>query len=275
MNIQNNKTYQSLQYEEKRLINKLLTATDLICMYEYGSTVYKSNTPDSDVDLILVIHTSSMFRSIEYPNEVFGILRKFNAEFINTDNYEIYDGQMQFKYHNLSLNIYTDNAWQNKSNSLSIDTLECHFNKDGIFKQDKEYITNIDKIQLRKSISATVSNSWVKGKKKILQGDDRIGYKSIFHAIRILKFGIQIYQYNCIKYFDEPTIEYYNLIVGRYNRYKNEGLSGIDLYNAIICDPKFPETFNLKKEMNNLKSFFKLFTDDEWRKLKQINNDKQ
>src|SRR5690606_20681238 len=50
----------------------------------------------------------------------------------------------------------------------------------------------LDKSKLRRSISGTSSNSFVKCKKKLRQGDYYIGKKSLFHSLRILGFGIQI-----------------------------------------------------------------------------------
>lgn len=37
------------------IINDLLKCKDLICMYEFGSTVYKSNDFYSDIDFIMVM----------------------------------------------------------------------------------------------------------------------------------------------------------------------------------------------------------------------------
>lgn len=151
-----------------------------------------------------------------------------------------------------------------------IDALECAFlDKNFIYKEAKKYIdsNNIDKIQLRRSISATVSNSWVKAKKKFIDGEERIGYKSLFHALRILMYGIQIYKFGKINNYEEPTLKYYSLIKSRYIRY-NKDHTKLDLYNCILNDPAFKDLDNFKLIFNKLKSEFKSFTEIEWRDLK-------
>ncbi len=71
-----------------------------------------------------------------------------------------------------------------------------HYN-DNILKMTNDLgITfKLDKTKLRVAISTIVSNSWVKGKKKlIVQGDYdlNLAIKSTFHSLRILDFGTQI-----------------------------------------------------------------------------------
>ena len=56
--------------------------------------------------------------------------------------------------------------------------------------QNKQFSEN-----LRTSISTITSNSWVKGKKKLIitvDYDLNLALKSVFHSLRILDFGIQI-----------------------------------------------------------------------------------
>lgn len=253
---------------EQQIINDLLKCNDLICMYEFGSTVYKSNDDKSDIDFILVIDTVSIFKSILSNDMVFYVIKSHNCR--DKTDYNWYEAQYQFEYGNLSFNIYTEYVWERKCKDLSIDTLECAFlDKKFIYKEAKKYLDkdHIDKIQLRRSISAVVSNSWVKGKKKFIDGEDRLGYKSIFHAIRILSYGIQIYQYGEIKDYEEPTFEYYNLIKDRYEKYKSYGYNGLELYNLIIKGSN-ADDINLKLIMNEKKSDFKRYTENEWRDLK-------
>lgn len=70
----------------------------------------------------------------------------------------------------------------------------------------------VDPEKLRRSISAVVSNSWVKAKKKMAQGDDYIGRKSMWHSIRILMFGIQIAKFGKVVDLTEAN-EFYDDIV--------------------------------------------------------------
>jgi hypothetical protein len=81
-----------------------------------------------------------------------------------------------------------------------ISVLECVFSDsskrqlfDGLPLDWNRFELNLEK--LRRSISAKSSNSWVKAKKKIEVEKDRnlrVAFKSLFHSIRILDFGIQI-----------------------------------------------------------------------------------
>ena len=76
----------------------------------------------------------------------------------------------------------------------------------------------LDYDKLRRSISAVVSNSWVKAKKKMLQGDDYVGRKSMWHSIRILRFGIQIAKTGRIENFQESN-DLYDIIMNEGHPY--------------------------------------------------------
>lgn len=257
----------------KDIINDLLKCEDLICMYEFGSTVYKSNDFYSDIDFIIVMSNPSIIKNIITDDTIFYVISKYNCH--DKSDYNQVDAQYQYEFKNLSFNIYPESVWERKCKNLSIDALECAFLDDNfIYKEAKKYIdiNNIDKIQLRKSISATVSNSWVKAKKKFIDGEERIGYKSLFHALRILTYGIQIYKYGKINDYEEATIKYYNLIKSRYIRYK-ENYKNLELYNYILNDPEFKDIDNFKIIFNNLKTTFKLYTENEWRDLKNKENE--
>ena len=58
---------------------------------------------------------------------------------------------------------------------------------------------------MRKEISATVSNSWVKAKKKMADGEDYIAIKSLFHSFRIAYFGLQIAKTGAIYDYSEAN----------------------------------------------------------------------
>lgn len=86
-------------------------------------------------------------------------------------------------------NVYTHEEFQERLNKHDIMALECYFLK--MFPK-QEFKLDIVLANLRRSISGTSSNSFVKAKKKINQGDYYLGYKSLFHSLRILDFGYQI-----------------------------------------------------------------------------------
>lgn len=126
--------------------------------YKFGSRVYKTNTKESDYDFILVVESDERV--------------KYNVD-ISKTNFVVYDEQTfieMIKEHR-------------------IEALECIFQNEND-KYLKHFVLDLSK--LRKSVSSVASNSFVKCKKKVNQGDIRIGKKSLFHSLRILNFGIQI-----------------------------------------------------------------------------------
>lgn len=61
---------------------------------------------------------------------------------------------------------------------------------------------------LRKEFSSVASNSYVKCKKKIADGEVYIGLKSLYHSLRILMYGIQIAKHGKIVDFYEANCYY-------------------------------------------------------------------
>ena len=130
-----------------------------INVYAFGSTVYSSQTEFSDEDYIIVT----------------------DEKVISND---------------INKHYYTITEFQRLLDNHDIQMLECYFlpNKFKI-KETHQFIFTLDKHKLRTSISTISSNSWVKGKKKlIVQGDYNkyLALKSIFHSIRIIGLGIQL-----------------------------------------------------------------------------------
>jgi predicted nucleotidyltransferase len=145
---------QANEFETRNNVDEKIIRT-----YPYGSRVYGCHTEDSDYDYILVVdsHDANLTYNVNYTNT----------------NLKVYSEAMfieQIKKHHIS-------------------ALECIFQdkRDPYLKYFK-----LDKPTLRRSISAVSSNSFVKCKKKLKDGEFYIGKKSLFHSLRILGFGIQI-----------------------------------------------------------------------------------
>lgn len=132
---------------------------NILNKYPYGSRVYRSHTDTSDKDLIII-----------------------------SDKY--YDSQ------DIDIKIYTVTDFQSALDNHEISALECYFLPfEMVYKKDHDFTFTLNKMKLRKSISTIASNSFVKGKKKLTilgDYDKELAIKSIFHALRILDFGIQI-----------------------------------------------------------------------------------
>lgn len=128
----------------------------------YGSRVYKTNEELSDYDFIVIIKSDEV----------------------------IYD-DIEKNYDKINIHVYDSRTFQIKLNEHKIFALETYFHT----SNDLQHIFNFDlNLELlRKEISSVSSNSFVKAKKKIeVEQDYYIGWKSLFHSLRIIMFGIQI-----------------------------------------------------------------------------------
>lgn len=150
-------------------------------IYLYGSRVYGTDRVDSDFDYIAILKkglskTDSLYNFGEHHYQVY----TFDEFLYKIENHDIMALECISQRH----------------------TKNC-LKRDGE-KFDKYYNLNLNK--LRESISTICNNSWVKGKKKlIVSGDyDKLAaLKSIFHSIRIFKFGIQVARTYSITNFSE------------------------------------------------------------------------
>lgn len=141
----------------------------------FGSQVYGTATADSDFDIIMVANNS--VESTEIRNGLFNI------------------------------HVYTPDKFKSDMEWHRINNLECIFAPDWAkLKETIEYDFKLDVTKLRHATSHISSNSWVKARKKIEQGDYYIGIKSLFHSIRIPMFATQIaksgriYDFTCANF---------------------------------------------------------------------------
>ena len=132
-------------------------------IYVFGSQVYGNINPNSDWDFIMIANT---------PNT----------------NQEIYSGD--FNIHVMTEDQFLKNLKEHHSSSVESFFIPKEFR----LKEDVKFDWNPNIPSLRHSFSHISSNSWVKAKKKMEQGDYYIGIKSLFHSLRIPIFGIQIAQ---------------------------------------------------------------------------------
>lgn len=161
---------------------------DALFISHYGSFVYGTFIEGvSDKDYIAVI-----------PD----IYKSFNGT-----QYDVYNRQYTF---------YTKSYWENMLMSNDVTAIETFFLPEKfILKNEYNFKTIINKEFIRREFSATASNSFVKAKKKLTIEKDfnpRIAKKSLWHALRILNFGIQIIEQG--KITDYSSMNYlYNEIV--------------------------------------------------------------
>jgi len=134
---------------------------NIFAVYPYGSVVYGTNSAQSDRDYVVIADMDASY--------------------------------LQFESEEIDIHIFSLARFKTSLDKCEIMALETYFNTSPI-KTDLSLDFELDRVALRHSVSAVVSNSWVKASKKVnLENENSwIGYKSLFHAMRILNFGIQI-----------------------------------------------------------------------------------
>jgi hypothetical protein len=139
-------------------------------IYVFGSQVYGTTTQKSDWDFIMIANTSNTSEEIKSED--------FNIHVVTQEHFLL----NLKKHHSSSVEAYLAPSIFRLKEDIQID-----------------WVPNIS--SLRHSFSHISSNSWVKCKKKIQEGDYYIGIKSLFHSLRIPLFGIQIAQTGIIQDF--------------------------------------------------------------------------
>lgn len=137
-----------------------ITSDKILGVCEFGSATYGTQTEKSDYDFVAIV--------------------------------DMDDGYIQFESPDVDIHIMSKHHYLSKLESHDIMALEVYFNPDPLKKYEVDF--TINKVKLRHKISAVVSNSWVKAKKKVnLENEDTyVGIKSCFHAIRIARMGTLI-----------------------------------------------------------------------------------
>ncbi len=184
-------------------IKQLKNNDNILNIYQFGSRVYGSTTINSDWDYIVV-------------------------------------AKMYFDPEDINIHVFTEKQFQLALNRCDIQPLECLFCDDQFkIKETIKFDADIIKTELRRSISTITSNSWVKGKKKLIvtgDYDQHLALKSIFHSLRILDFGIQIASEGRIVNYSSMNY-IYNDIRSMSDRYQRD-----ELWNKI--DEKYREFYN-------------------------------
>jgi len=159
--------------DKNRICSELeINPDEVYNIYRYGSLVYGTDTTHSDEDFIIVRK--------QY---------EFKIDSVRNDSDAI------------NATMYSLPGFKDRLYYQEIHALECLWLPDNMkierFPMVKSY--QVKKTELRKSISAKASNSWVGAKKKFeVHGDIYRGQKSVFHSLRIFNFGIQTAKYGKI-----------------------------------------------------------------------------
>lgn len=195
----------------KTVLNEYnFTDEQILNIYLYGSRVYGCNSETSDYDYTVII------KGENYWNQI------------------IHD--------DINITFYSPDIFQRMIDEHNCSALECLWLKEEyIIKEEIKFKFDLDLHTLREAFSKKASNSYVKCKKKLIVEEDfnpYIGKKSLFHALRIIIFGIQIAK-------NDKIIDY-----GEANPYLKE----------ILDNPSEKwEDYQIKYQpiYNNLKSIFR------------------
>lgn len=196
---------------ESNLIKVLIDDKNISNIYKFGSIVYESNDKDSDEDFIIIVND----------------LAKVNHVIKN----------------DINIHVYSEEEYSQLLNNHEIQMLECYFLPvRHIIKETYFPNFTLNLAKLRISISTISSNSFQKGKKKLIilgDYDLRAGIKSAYHAIRILDYGIQIALHKRIVNFTKM-----NYVLADIKKMHISGLDHLNLWEAI--DTKYRKLFNSK-----------------------------
>lgn len=160
----------------------------------------------------------------------------------------------QIKYNNSDFNFYKESDWIKKMKNNDVECLECEFLEEKyILKQSKKYEFCLNKDLVRKNISSTASNSYVKCKKKLIVEDSynpKVGKKSLWHALRLLQFGIQIMTNNKIYDYKQANY-YYNDIINLDNNWEAISKKYKPIYNKLKSEFRIEHNKILNNKEND------------------------
>lgn len=183
-----------------------LLKDNIVSIFIYGSVAYNCKESFDDLDLIVITkEVTTQILKVEYD--------KFQIDY----------------------NVYSEHDFNILLNIHDFGAIECLFLPQEFYIGEKPAFS-LNKQTLRHSVSALVSNSFVKSKKKFQEQDYYKGKKSLWHSLRILSFAIDVVTYNQIQF------ESFNF-----------------LYNEIVNNPSenYEDYQNYKKLYNSLSSEFK------------------
>lgn len=170
-----------------------------------------------DVIINSGLHPSRIFNATIFGSQVYGTINKnsdFDIIIVANNSVE----SIEISNNNFNIHIYTPDKFKEDLEWHRINNLECIFAPDWAkLKEDIKYDFDLNLPKLRHAISHISSNSWVKCKKKIEQGDYYIGIKSLFHSLRIPIFGTQIAKYGHIYDFTSTNYIYQKIMSKRWN----------------------------------------------------------
>jgi hypothetical protein len=162
---------------------------NLLNLYPYGSRVYGCAGPQSDYDMIAV------YNSVKDKTE-------FSGQIVHVTAYS------QTKFKKILI--------EHEISAIECVSLPEHM----VLMAKNKYELSLSLSQLRKAISEKASHSYVKAKKKLTVEKDLDPYrgkKSLFHALRVIKFGCQIAKYGKIIDYADANSYWSDIVLNECN----------------------------------------------------------
>ena len=156
--------------EVEKLLKELNIEGEVLNIYPYGSHVYGTNTPESDRDYIIVMKA--------------GIL----------DTGAFRDNAISNEDESIQGVVFSRGGFQDAINNYEMSALECLFLPENLILQ-KKWPYTLNKLiipTMAKKVIAKASNSMHIAKFQFKDDDIDSAKKGVWHAIRILAFGIQL-----------------------------------------------------------------------------------
>jgi len=160
----------------KHVLNELNIEGDVIGMFRYGSQVYGTADENSDHDYIIVMKNAMLDNGA------------FRNNAISNEDYSIQGV------------VYSRGGFLDAINNYEIGALECLSldESDVLIKKWPFKVTQWNNVRMIKSIISKASESMHISKMHSKNGDGEYAIKSMYHALRILHFGLQLKEHQKI-----------------------------------------------------------------------------
>jgi hypothetical protein len=154
----------------EEILNELKITEEVIAIYPYGSHVYGSAKEGSDVDYIIVTKGAFLKSGAFKQNAISSEDRKIQGV------------------------LYSRSGFIDALNNYEIGAMECLFLDPSVVVLSKWpfKLQKWDEKEMVSKIIQKASASWYIGSQQSTDGFKAIAKKGIFHALRILMFGVQL-----------------------------------------------------------------------------------
>lgn len=169
------------------ILNQLGIKGDVIGLYQYGSQIYGTSTSESDYDYIIVMKGALL------PSGAFR------------------DNAISNKDYTIQGVVYSRGGFQDAINNYDIAAMEClSLDESKVLVNKWPFkVSNWKEKEMVKAIIKKASDSRHLSKMQSKNGDKERAIKSMFHALRILKFGLQLKEHKKIVNFEECNEMYW------------------------------------------------------------------